>query len=148
MQGPGQATGHTDGLQPGLAPVMAQITFAGLAGNGIQMGHTVGAGRHAGAAARAAVGIDMDDVLLVQPHGLMRTGTKAGRTRTVHTGHEAQGQADLALCQSGHTAQLATQGHGDPMPLAAVDLAGLAVDAAVLVKDDAGGSAHRFSSRA
>ena len=38
MQGPGQATGHTDGLQPGLAPVMAQITFAGLAGNGIQMG--------------------------------------------------------------------------------------------------------------
>ena len=64
MQGPGQATGHTDGLQPGLAPVMAQITLAGLAGNGIQMGHMVGTGRHAGTAARTTVGIDMDDVFL------------------------------------------------------------------------------------
>ena len=70
---------------------MAQITLAGLAGNGIQMGHMVGTGRHAGTAARTTVGIDMDDVFLIQPHGIMRTGSKTGGPRTVHTGHEAHG---------------------------------------------------------
>ena len=106
MQGPGQTTGHTNRLQSGLAPVMAQIALEGLAGNGIQMGHMIGAGRHAGTAPRATVGIDMDDVLLVQPHGVMLTGTKTGGPCTMYAGHEAQGQADLALGQSGRAPQL------------------------------------------
>ena len=85
---------------------MAQIALEGLAGNGIQMGHMIGAGRHAGTTPRATVGIDMDDVLLVQPHGVMLTGTKTGGPCTMYAGHEAQGQADLALGQSGRAPQL------------------------------------------